>query len=645
MVLGRFFARANPVVVWLGGLLVLGLLLALTPADAVAEGEKPNILFILADDYGVDKMELYFDPAGDDTIPPTPRLAELAEHGIVYENMWSAPNCSPTRAHVHTGQYGFRTGIRNVTIAPGTSVEQLDLTNPYLLGKLLQAQGYFTGFIGKWQLNWPDVGEPSWPSMPNYIPDAGYSAVRAGAYGSYAPDRAYTDAPAHDPQFPCDETNSGPPLMRRCNDDGTPFQGIEYFYPTTHIRRFMSCGPGTLFVPCLFTEGLPLPPPPPQDPDLHFHPDRYSTTYETTAAFELMDLAASEGKPWFINLSYHTPHPPYVLPPVEEVDQSIVDKIIELDPDGYVKGRRYTSSPAPYWDDRLAMLAYAAMVSAMDNQIGRLLDDPRVSLEDTYVLFTGDNGTPSTVVVEGLELVSKSAYYQLGMNVPFIVAGPDIKEPGRRSKALVSTVDVYSTVLEMAGVPTNIFGRPRFSVVPASHPIDGRSIMKTFSRTGKNYSVRATVYNEIEFLTGNPGFPDAIPGTGSAYGGFDGETIRNKRYKLIAATAFFEDPSNPVDPLPRYPDINLGFPAYYDEDSAMWKNGSWACVDGPVPTEVDPIGCQPWDRVKALEFYDLKKDPLEQNNLLDKPRLNLRERLNLASLKLAMRLLHATHRE
>jgi arylsulfatase A-like enzyme len=622
------------------GLVAVGLVLALPASSVAGHQDKPNILFILADDYGVDKMEMYFDPAGDDTIPPTPRLAELAEHGILYENMWSAPNCSPTRAHVHTGQYGFRTGIRNVTIAPGTSVEQLDLTNPYLLGKLLHAQGYFTGFVGKWQLNWPDVGEPSWASMPNYIPDAGYSAVRAGAYGSYAPDRAYTDAPGHDPQFPCSETNPGPPLVRQCNSDGTPFQGIEYFYPTTIIRQFMSCGPGSLFVPCMFTEDLPLPAPPPQDPDVDFHPDRYSTTYETTAAFELMDLAAAEGKPWFINLSYHTPHPPYILPPVEEVHPDIVAKIETLDPDGYVKGRRYISSPAPYWDDRLAMLAYAAMVSAMDNQIGRLLDDPRVNLENTYVMFTGDNGTPSTVVVEGLELVSKSAYYQLGMNVPFIVAGPDIKEPGRRSKALVSTVDVYSTVLEMAGVPMRWNGRPRFSVVPASHPIDGRSIVKTFSRASKNYSVRATVYNEIEFLNGNPGF-----GGDSAYGGFDGEAIRNSRYKLIAATAFFEDPTHPVDPLPRYPDINLGFPAYYDDASGTWKNGSWACVDGTVPTEEDPMGCEPWDRVKVLEFYDLKKDPLEQSNLLEKPRLNAREKINFAALKLAMRLLQATHQE
>ena len=74
--------------------------------DAIA---APNIMVIVGDDMGVETLSCY--GLNDDTaVKPT--LDNLCAHGIRFDNMWSQPVCSPTRATVMKGRYGFRTGPR-----------------------------------------------------------------------------------------------------------------------------------------------------------------------------------------------------------------------------------------------------------------------------------------------------------------------------------------------------------------------------------------------------------------------------------------------------------------------------------------------------------------------------------------------------
>ena len=104
----------------------------------------PNIVLIVADDFGVDLMSAYGE--GADT-PCTPRLDALAAQGLLYRNAWAAPACSPTRATIQTGRYGFRTGIGTVIqgMAPGLSLAET--TIPEVIG------GYSTAYLGKWHLS------------------------------------------------------------------------------------------------------------------------------------------------------------------------------------------------------------------------------------------------------------------------------------------------------------------------------------------------------------------------------------------------------------------------------------------------------------------------------------------------------------
>src|SRR4029434_103993 len=82
-----------------------------------------------------------------------------------------------------------------------------------------------------------------------------------------------------------------------------------------------------------------------------------------------------------------------------------------------------TANPRPY---------YEAMIEAMDTEIGRLLS--QVDINDTTVLFIGDNGTPARVIQMPFSNArGKDTLYEGGVRVPFIVAGSGVVNPGRSS--------------------------------------------------------------------------------------------------------------------------------------------------------------------------------------------------------------------
>ncbi|MDD9996867.1 MAG: sulfatase-like hydrolase/transferase, partial [Rhodospirillaceae bacterium] len=84
--------------------------LILIPALVLSGGlnAAPNILLIIGDDMGVETLASY--EVGENP-PATAALDELARQGVRFTNFWSQPICSPTRATMLTGRYGFRTGV------------------------------------------------------------------------------------------------------------------------------------------------------------------------------------------------------------------------------------------------------------------------------------------------------------------------------------------------------------------------------------------------------------------------------------------------------------------------------------------------------------------------------------------------------
>jgi arylsulfatase A len=108
---------------------------------------KPNIIFILADDLGLDGLGCY----GSDTYKTrTPHIDALANTGVRFEACYSTPLCGPSRCMLLTGRYPFRTGgLNNDSWRPGGPGAKS--TNEYPIARLLKEQGYATCQTGKWR--------------------------------------------------------------------------------------------------------------------------------------------------------------------------------------------------------------------------------------------------------------------------------------------------------------------------------------------------------------------------------------------------------------------------------------------------------------------------------------------------------------
>jgi arylsulfatase A len=121
----------------------LPLLLAVATAPALVAADqpaKPNIIFILADDYGVGEAGCY----GADHYQ-TPNIDRLAREGLRYTNAYTVPLCGPSRAQLLTGRYPFRTGATNQDATGGFTPAA-----ETMMPKVLKQAGYVTAAIGKW---------------------------------------------------------------------------------------------------------------------------------------------------------------------------------------------------------------------------------------------------------------------------------------------------------------------------------------------------------------------------------------------------------------------------------------------------------------------------------------------------------------
>lgn len=127
--------------------LIAFLILSILPLAAV---EKPNILFILADDLGKEWIGCY----GAEDVK-TPHIDALAAGGMKFKNAYSMPQCTPSRVTLMTGTYPWRSGWVNHWDVPRWGVGYFDWKQKRntTVAKLLKDAGYATSAAGKWQIN------------------------------------------------------------------------------------------------------------------------------------------------------------------------------------------------------------------------------------------------------------------------------------------------------------------------------------------------------------------------------------------------------------------------------------------------------------------------------------------------------------
>ncbi|MBL7927845.1 MAG: sulfatase-like hydrolase/transferase [Bacteroidia bacterium] len=235
----------------------------------------------------------------------------------------------------------------------------------------------------------------------------------------------------------------------------------------------------------------------------------YATTETVNDAISWVKTQPAT-KPFFLWLAFNAPHDPWHLPPYSlHSYPSLSGTAVDI-----------AAHPKDY---------YKAALEAMDTEMGRLYDSLSLynRLDSTDIIFISDNGNPREICQNPLDsLRSKGTLYQGGVNVPLIIAGPSVVNPGRVSHAIVNSVDLFATVLELFNDTT------WQNHIPINKPVDSKSLLpiikdsllqvrnwtytelfnsKSASAGGK--AIRNENYKYIQFSNGEKGFYNLINDT------------------------------------------------------------------------------------------------------------------------------------
>lgn len=220
-------------------------------------------------------------------------------------------------------------------------------------------------------------------------------------------------------------------------------------------------------------------------------PAGHATDLFTAWACEYLRTRQSADEPFFLYLAYNAPHTP-IQPPDDWLAR--------------VKERE------PQMSEQRALLA--ALIEHMDDGIGRVLSclDECGFAGDTLVIFSSDNGGQLNVGASNGPLRDgKQSMYEGGLRVPTIVRWPGETRAGSETDARAMTMDLFPTVLEIAGAQ-------------GEHPIDGVSILATL------WGKEQPPLREHWFFTRREG--------GNAYGGKTIDAVIRGDWKLLQNSPF-----------------------------------------------------------------------------------------------------------
>ncbi len=428
--------------------LLLAPLAALQAADV--RSKKPNVVLFLVDDMGWMDCGAY-----GSQYYKTPHMDAFAKQAMRFSDAYAMPLCSPTRASILSGQYSARHGVTsavghtqpmkaalqesaaaNLPLLMPDSGSYLDPAH-YTLAEALRDGGYKTAHIGKWHLG---LTEPHWPEAQGFDvtfhchPDPGPPGGYFSPYGVMPP-------------------GSEKPKNKNVR----------------HVVGNISDGPA----------------------------GEYIVDRQAAEAEKFLD--ANKDRPFFLNLWCYGVHGPW----------------------GHKEA--YTAEFAKTTDPRGTQgnPIMASMLQSVDECFGRILArlDALGLAENTIVIFTSDNGgnvhsnsggdakaqgkakspalldwqkwagnkppTSNTPLRDG-----KGKMYEGGTRVPLMVRWPGKIAPATTSKAIVGCIDIYPTIMELAGLPQ-----------PPQQKIDGVSYAPVLRGTG-------TLQRDAYFIW----FPHLVPG-------------------------------------------------------------------------------------------------------------------------------------
>ena len=375
-----------------------------------------NILWIMTDQQKSTALSSAGGPAH-----MTDNLDAFADDAVVFENAYTpCPVCGPARTSLKTGLYPPATGIvKNwVTFKDGIT----------FLPAELQKGGYQTGMAGKLHFYPPE--KPEYGFEVSHLSDAPYSV--------------YSDDPDHSEYIRW--------LRQNYHDKGVDpvdlFNADELSYDDD-LKRFI-LGSGFRTVP------------------------EHETAWTERCTIDFLENR-DKSRPFFFYCSYFGPHQPYKAP--KPYDEWISKDKIEL-PRSFYKDykagcpvfERNTRKIYEHIrqsiseDDAKEVIAqYYGQMKMIDEAIGRILSYVKASglYDDTLIIFSSDHG--DHLAEHGLFF--KGQMYDSCVKVPLMIKLPKHKD-GRRSRRIVNTIDLYSTILDIAGLKSGNKGIESKSMLP-----------------------------------------------------------------------------------------------------------------------------------------------------------------------------------
>ena len=330
---------------------------------ATLADNRPNILYILADDLGFSDLGSF----GGEI--ETPNLDALARGGVRLTQLYNTGRCCPSRAALLTGQYPHRVGLGHMT---GNDLGQpgyrgVVSADAQTIAQVLSPAGYRSFMSGKWHLGTPDPTQHGFEEF----------------YGTLVSAKRFFD-PEHLIRLPADRTARQYPAGQFYATDAVTDHALDFL----ELACETPAQPWFLYL-AYNAPHFPLHAPP---ADIAKYADRYHGGWDQIRAERLTRMKQLGIVPEYTQLS----------PRSQWRNYGETETGVNPAWDTLPKNRRL--------DLARRMAIYAAMIDRLDQQIGRVIDDLKRAgeFENTLIVFTSDNGACFEWDPFGFDIVSSN---------------------------------------------------------------------------------------------------------------------------------------------------------------------------------------------------------------------------------------------
>ncbi len=371
--------------------------------------QRPNIIYIMADDHTTQAISAYNDRYAK--YFPTPNIDRIAKEGIRFDNVYCANAiCGPSRAIIITGKYSHENGYYKNESGGRFNPDQ------WTFPQELQRHGYTTAMVGKWHLGTRPRGFDFFMYHNN-----------PGQQGYYwNPVYDYNGKQVHVKGYATNITaDTALAWLNRVKDSGKPFLLLLHFK-----APHRNWEPDSIYQNMYPDTDMPYPP--------TFNDD-YKTREKTA------------GDTW-MTMDYLNRKDMKLTPPPGLTGKALREWYSY----GNKKGEAWmppgckTIEEARKWKYQRFIKDYLACVKSVDNQVGRVLDflDKNGLADNTVVVYTADQG----FYLGDHGFFDKRFIYEPSFRMPFLMRYPAELPKGVVNRTLISNVDFAPTFLDFAGI-------------------------------------------------------------------------------------------------------------------------------------------------------------------------------------------------